>query len=441
MRRLIPLILLCHALLAHGQDAYLNTSFVPRYWKANEPWTISARVRNATSSAPLITFRVDWRFSNGPIHIGPSQATTGILPGQYWPYTHPDPFTAPASGGVLKVWVVGTGDAQHANDTLFFPVEVLDAWATKSVLVEEYTGTWCQFSPPVNITVNGMDQDPLIVVAKHHMDDEFSSASSTAYWQQYNAEYSPAGVVEQGEFGTLPANGAYDQWPAQAEQRKQGVSPASIAISAEFNEWQGDLTIGLDVTFTAALAGDFVVNAYIVEDNVPGPQTAAGSSYLHQQVVREVLGGPTGTSGVIPATTAAGATYSHQFTYSVPEAWNPANLRVVATVTERRNGTSWTVNAADAHLVSVGIAEGSAGSAVGLYPNPASESPWLLLDPRCTAARACIATVDGRTVREQALRPDEGRARLRTEGLAPGTYLVLVEAGGQQAALKLLLQP
>ncbi|MBK7946876.1 MAG: hypothetical protein IPJ85_16935 [Flavobacteriales bacterium] len=46
MRRIACFILLVNALAVHAQDAYLNTSFVPRYWKANEPWPISARVRN-----------------------------------------------------------------------------------------------------------------------------------------------------------------------------------------------------------------------------------------------------------------------------------------------------------------------------------------------------------------------------------------------------------
>jgi hypothetical protein len=218
MRLLFILAHLLSAALSLAQDAYLNTSFVPRYWKANEPWPIAARVRNASSTVPLITFRVDWRFNNGPIQVGNTQSTTGILPGQYWPYTHPTSFTAPASGGTLKVWVVGIGDTNHSNDTLYFTVDVLSAWATKSVLIEQYTGTWCQFCPLPNEATNTLNDDPLIVVAKHHNGDEYSSASSTAYWQQFSANYSPAGVMEQEEFGTLGDDAAYDQWGARADR-------------------------------------------------------------------------------------------------------------------------------------------------------------------------------------------------------------------------------
>ncbi|MFZ1692303.1 MAG: hypothetical protein WAT74_03810, partial [Flavobacteriales bacterium] len=284
MRRIACFILLVNALAVHAQDAYLNTSFVPRYWKANEPWPISARVRNLNSTTPLITFRVDWRFNNGPIQVGNTQSTTGILPGQYWPYTHPTPFNVPASGGTLKVWVVGVGDTNHANDTLFFPVDVLNAWATKTVLLEQYTGTWCQFCPIPNAVTNTLNDDPLIIVAKHHNGDELSSASSTAYWQQFGANYSPSGVMEQEEFGTLPDNANYDLWSGWADLRKQGVSPASIGITAGFKAWQCVLTVDLSIGFTAALSGEFVVNAYVVQDNVPGVQVAGGSNYVHQQV-------------------------------------------------------------------------------------------------------------------------------------------------------------
>lgn len=442
MRRSLTLSLLCLALLTHAQDAYLNSAFVPRYWKANQPWTISARVRNFSSTTPLITFRVDWRFNNGPIQVGNTQSTTGILPGQYWPYTHPTAFNVPAGGGTLKVWVVGVGETNPSNDTLYFPVDVLEVWAVKSVLMEQFTGTWCQFCPIPNATTNQMDQDPLIVVAKHHNGDEFSSVSSTAYWQQFNANYSPAGVMEQEEFGTLGDDAAYDQWPTRADLRKQGVSPVAISINAAFNEWQRDLTIDLGITFTAALTGNFVVNAYLLEDNLPGPQVAGSDPYVHQQVVREVLGGAGGTAGVIPGTTAAGTTYNHQYTFSVPVQWNHANLRVIAMVTEKRNNTSWTVNVADAALVSVGIPEGDRRLAMQLYPNPAKGAVWLRAERGAEGARLRILALDGRVVLDERFRLNEGAVPLPgMEGLEAGAYVVQVKGAGGTWSQRLVLEP
>lgn len=443
MRSLSTLTFLVLSASASAQDAYLNTAFVPRYWKAGQPYAIAARVRNASGTTPLITFRVDWRYNNGPVQVGNTQSTTGIMPGQYWPYTHPVSFNQPAQQGLLKVWVVGNGDANHANDTLYFPVDLLDVWATKSVLMEQYTGTWCQFCPIPNSTTNVLDQDPLIVVAKHHNDDELSSANSIAYWEQFNADYSPAGVMEQEEFGSLPDDAAYDQWGARADQRKLGVSPASIALTAGFNAWQRVLSVHLGVTFTAAITGEFVVNAYIVEDNVPGNQVAGGSGYIHQQVVREVLGGANGTAGVIPATTAAEATYDHEYTFDVPVQWNDQNLRVIAMVTEKRNGTSWTVNVVDADLTLVGIEEQSATSLpIRIQPNPALHHAWIRMPQDAYAARIQLISTDGRVVHAWSGTPQHGLVQLSDlDQLPAGAYIVRVEANDRVGHERFVLEP
>lgn len=444
MRHLITLLLaLISVNGAFAQDAYLNTAFMPRYWKAGEPYSVSARVRNASGTTPLITFRVDWRYNNGPVQVGNTQSTTGILPGQYWPYTHPVPFSQPAAQGTLKVWVVGVGDANHANDTLYFPVDVLGVWATKSVLMEQYTGTWCQFCPIPNSTTNALDQDPLIVVAKHHNGDELSSTSSTAYWQQFSANYSPAGVMEQEEFGALADDAAYDQWGARAEQRKLGVSAASIGLSVGFNAWQRDLTVDLAVTFTAALSGDFVVNAYIVEDNVPGNQVAGGSGYVHQQVVREVMGGAGGTAGVIPAITAAEATYNHQYTFNVPMQWDASNLRVIATVTEKRNGASWTVNVVDAGLMLVGIDEHSnVELPIRIQPNPAQQMAWIHVPAGTASASVQVIAADGRLARTWSGALQNGLILLDDlSAFRTGAYMVRVVVDGRVGHQRLVVQP
>ncbi|MBK9175466.1 MAG: Omp28-related outer membrane protein [Flavobacteriales bacterium] len=429
MRSIITAPAFALALCAAGQNAYLTNCFVPRYWKANTGYEIAARVRNSVSGAPLITFRVDWRFNNGPIEQGNWQSTTGISPGQYWPYVHQTLFAQPASDGILKVWVVGNGDTDHTNDTLSFPVNVLGAWAAKSVLIEQYTGTWCQFCPSPNATTNALNADPLIVVAKHHNTDELSNAGSTAYWTQFNANYSPAGVMEQEEFGTLPDDAAYDLWGARAEQRKLGVSPASIAIAPAFNAWTRQLTVDVAVTFAAAQSGELVVNAYVLEDNVPGAQTAAPSGYIHHQVVREVLGGATGTAGVIPSTTAAGATYAHQYTLQVPQEWNHGNMRIAAMVTERQNGTTWTVNVSDAGLVEVGVEE-QAALRFALFPNPAQDDPWLALES-LSGARIQVYSADGRLLVDREDRAHGGLLRIGGFASLPaGLYTVRVEQDG-----------
>lgn len=436
MRSFVLFVALFTGTVLMAQNAYLTNGFVPRYWKANTDYVINVRVRNSSSTTPLITFRVDWNWNNGPVQAGNTQSTTGISPGQYWPYPHPIPFNKPESAGTLKVWVVGTGDTDHSNDTLTFPVGVLANWTTKSVLLEQFTGTWCQFCPNPNTTTNTLDADPLIVVAKHHNNDDFDVPSSVAYWGQFNAEYSPAGVMEQEEFGTLPDDAAYLEWGVRADLRKTGVSPAQIDITPGFNDWTRLLTVDLSVTFTAAVSGDLTVNAYIVEDNVPGPQVAAAPGYIHHQLVREVLGGTDGTSGVIPATTTAGGVYTHQYTFTIPEEWNSDNMRVIGTVTEHRPAGTHTVNVSDDDVVLVGVAERDPTPIMRTYPNPATELLWVELRD-ATPAAVQLLSADGRVVLQQRT----SSARISLEGfgdLAPGAYVLRVEQAGSAGEKRII---
>lgn len=420
-----------------AQNAYLTNGFAPRYWKAATDYTINVRVRNSAVN-PLFTFRVDWRWNSGPVQQGNVIGTTGITGGQYWPYVHPIAFNQPAGGGTLKVWAVGTGDTDPTNDTLRFTVDVLGAWATKSVLMEQFTGTWCQFCPDPNATTNMLDIDPLIVVAKHHNNDGLTNANSVAYWAQFNANYSPAGVMEQEEFGTLPDDAAYTLWQERAELRKLGVSPVAIGITAAFSEWTRLLTVDVDATFATSLNGDYVMNLYLLEDDVPGPQVAAAPGYIHHQVVREVLGGAGGTTGVIPATPTAGSTYSHQYTFAVPQVWNHVNMRVAATVTEVRSSGTHTVNTADAELVSVGMDEHDATLLLNAYPNPTIGALWLALRDASTPARVQVISTDGRSVIESSYTGSTTLRVERFESLAPGAYLVVVQQGDAVATQRVV---
>lgn len=427
------------ATVGNAQNAYLTNAFMPRWAKANTDYAINVRVRNSAAT-PLITFRVDWRWNNGPVQTGNFQSTTGITGNQYWPYPHPIAFNQPQGVGVLKIWVVGSGDTDHTNDTLTFPMGVLNNWATKTVILEQFTGTWCQWCPDPNALTNELDADPQVVVAKHHNADEFSSAASTAYWAQYNSNFSPTATLEQSEQGTYAANANYTAWPAEVELRKTSVSPVNLTIDPEFNFWTGELSLDLTATFTYALSGEFIMNAYIVEDNVPGPQTNGPPNYIHQQVVREVLGGGSGTSGVIPATTVAGIPYSHTYTYTVPANWNWNNLRIVATVSQRVGSTLHAVNTGSSYFTPVGIEEGGeAPAALTVFPNPANESVWVDLAGAVGNATITLIDVDGREVlNTRSILGNGPVAVSEFAPLAPGAYMLRVQRGNERAEQRVI---
>jgi hypothetical protein len=425
---------------AQAQNAYLTNGFMPRFCQASTNYPIVVRVRNSAAQ-PLITFKVDWRWNNGPVQEGNWQSTTGITGNQYWEYTHPTPFNQPASSeGVLKVWVQGIGDTDPSNDTLTFRTTPLGNWTEKTQLLEMWTATWCQFCPPANSvgnTQNGLED---VVVLKHHADDEFSDPTSTTYFEQYNVTFTPGGVIEQGEYGSYQPNGNHGFWPAELAQRSIGVSPVQLALTTDYNSLSRNLTANLSATFTATLGGAFTVNLFIVEDHVPGPQNNAPAGYLHQQVVRRVMSGVEGLSGPIPSPPVAGNAYTHGWVHTLPESWVAENIRVVAVVTHRVNGQAYTLNTISSGPLVVGVDEHDAFAAgLQVHPNPGSRELWVDLTADPAPVVLQLFAADGRAVLEQrsvlageAIRVDG------YQGLPAGTYLLRVERNGMVATRRVV---
>ncbi len=416
---------------SHAQNAYLTNGFLPRFIKAGVNYPISVRVRN-TSTTPLITFRVDWRWGNGAVQTGNWQSTTGISGNQYWPYDHPIPLNQTTEGpGVLKVWVVGNGDTDQTNDTLTFPSFAIQNWVTKTMLLEQWTATWCVNCPPANIVGNFWESDDQVVVAKHHADDEFSVGSSTDYYDQFGVDFTPAGVIDNGEYGDYAANAAHTQWGSELEQRKLGVSPVLVEVGTEYDALTRELTVELDATYTYAVAGEHTLNAYIVEDDIPGAQANAQPGYIHQQLVREVLGGNNGTAGIVPSGPVPGTAYSATWTYQLPEDWNAEKVRVLGMATHHQDGSAYTLNTVSSAPLVVGVEElGAAAIEFQLHPNPATDMLWLTLPADAEPAQVQVLSADGRVVLAQRVRSNG--AHVLVEGfdsLASGPYLVRVQRG------------
>lgn len=420
---------------ARAQNAYLTNAFMPRFCMGSTDHPIVVRVRNSAAT-PLISFKVEWRWNNGPVQDGPWQSTTGISGNQYWEYPHPIPFNQPGqSPGLLKVWVTGIGDTDASNDTLLFPITPLSTWTAKTQLLEMWTATWCQYCPPANLVGNNENGDPLVVVAKHHANDAYSNGSSTTYFNQYNVTFTPGGVIEQGEFGTYEPNGNHGFWAAELDQRSIGVSPVIVEVSTVYNSTSRELSATLDATFTEALAGTYTVNMFVVEDNIPGDQTNAPANYVHHQVVRHVMEGVAGINGIIPATPVPGTIYSHTRSHILGVDLVPQNVRVIGVVTQRVGGTTYTMNAVSSDALVVGVGEhDEALSGLRVYPNPGLEALWVEVFADPAPVTLQLFSSDGRLLLEQ--RSVAGDAPIELNGygtLSPGSYQLRLERSGQRS--------
>lgn len=413
-----------------AQDAYLTNAYVPTFVKAGTDIPISVRVRNS-ATAQLVTFRVDWKWNNGAVQTGFSQTTTGISGNQYWPYEHQVPFNVSQGSGLLKIWVAGVGETNFANDTLTFRVTALNQWATKSILLEAWTATWCSQCPPANTTGNALNSDPRIVVAKHHAEDQFSSGASTAFFAPYGVDFTPAGVIDQGEFGAYTPNAATTLWGAEIELRKQGVSPVDLGLTANFNALDRKLTVDMSATYTYGLPGTHAFNVFIVEDGIAAAQMNGPANYLHNQVVRDVLTGVQGDATLIPATPVAGTTYSKTWNFIVPQDWVAQNIRVIGFVSHRQNGLTSTLNVRSTASLVVGVDElENQLGALRAYPNPSTNALWMLWPDAKGNASVQVFALDGREVLSRSVVLNgEALALEGWDSLLPGAYLLQVQQG------------
>ena len=216
--------------------------------------------------------------------------------------------------------------------------------AQKNVLLEEATGTWCQYCPAGIYYIDSLHgvYDNVIAIAIHTNDvmanEEYFNATALQ-----SAPTANIGRRYQGKEVT--------EWFNYVEQEMAIPAKVTININNQFNEATRELVSTVSITALEAISGNYKVGAIVYEDAVTGPapqynqvnqysgyyQSMGGFENLpnpvpanrmaFDHVGRKLLGGYNGEDGM-PSTLGAGETYTHTFTYMVPEEYNHNYIRV-----------------------------------------------------------------------------------------------------------------
>lgn len=152
------------------------------------------------------------------------------------------------------------------------------------------------------------------------------------------------------------------QWCVHASQDIfMTTAPADVAVSRTYDPATRSLTVNVSAHFTSnAPAGDYRLSGIVVEDHITNgpaqlnsyagsalpqagifadlPSVIPGSQMVYDHVGRALLGGYNGVGGVIPSSPQAGQTYSHTFTYTIPEAYNANYVRVYGVLINGNTG-------------------------------------------------------------------------------------------------------
>ncbi len=225
----------------------------------------------------------------------------------------------------------------------------------KHVLLEEFTGSWCGWCTRGIYAIQQLEEKyptQFIPVAFHNGDPMVVSpegATLEAAVTGYPDGWLDRQAQADGTWNTDPAN-----WDGLVTTRLNDVVKADVEITnVTYTAATRVVAATVTVKFAQAVTGDLRLNMYITEDSVSGakgstydqhsyltyragyetnPFYSLGATvpgYQHMHVVRAVLGGAWGLTGVIPATAVVGTTYSKDFTYTLPAGSNPDHIDIV----------------------------------------------------------------------------------------------------------------
>lgn len=227
------------------------------------------------------------------------------------------------------------------------------------VLVEEGTGTWCQYCPRGDVYAQKLQKDfpgKFAFVSIHFNDP-----------MQYQ-EYADAMPFTGLPSGWINRNSITQLLPFETLEQDMQTQlavqpPASVDVSTEWNDTTRLLTMHVSASFTQNLTGDYRLAAIVIEngvtgtspgynqtnaysggafgmmggyENLPNPIPASIVAYNH--VARHLAGGINGDVGSLPVSIVAGETHSHTYNYTLPDLYNKDYVRVIGVLVNATTG-------------------------------------------------------------------------------------------------------
>lgn len=227
-----------------------------------------------------------------------------------------------------------------------FTINIVNA-QSKHVLVEELTGTWCQYCPGGTHYLDSLSKVyPNVIGVAIHTGDLMGN---TSYSSACGLSGAPSANIDRG--GQAASIGS---WFSYVTTALNNIPSAGINVYTYFNANTRLLTVRVKATFSSAISGNYRLAAIITEDGVTGPSPnydqsnkygGGGNglmggfeilpsivpSYMisYNHVGRVLLGGYNGQTGSVPASVNSGDTASYVFTYTIPATWNEDYIKVI----------------------------------------------------------------------------------------------------------------
>lgn len=344
----------------------------------------------------------------------------------------------------------GNTDPNLAENTDTILFHTVNPGATKYVVVEEGTGTWCVWCPRGIVAMEYMYANPalfpnFIGIAVHNGDPMVVPE----YDNSVDLSGYPGSNIDRAILGTGVNKNI---WANAYNSRKAVVTPADVGITTTYNTTTREITAAVSATFytdlaevdevrfaivvveddvTGTTAGYAQANAYAGGangpmggfENLPNPVPAADMVY--DRVGIALLGGYSGEIGSVSAGIAASDTRSYTFTYTLPSDSDASKVSLVALLIDQSTGEILNAKENDANL---GIVENPAAiENIQVYPNPSSEFVKVSFGMTMPDdVRLNIYSMTGALVKTQNFQNISGNQDIQVDisGLSAGEYLI-----------------
>lgn len=230
----------------------------------------------------------------------------------------------------------------------------------RAVLIEDFTGQNCVNCPTAHATIEKLvEQYGATVIPVSIHAGGFGVSVSTSRLPSYVGLMQPEGNTLNDKYGIKEwpkgvVNGRRatnpDEWAAEVRTELAKESPLSIVLEASYNA--ADNTVEVNTTMMPAATLSGRLNVWVVENGIVAFQRdiTAGRipDYVHNHVYRASLTGTDGEPVSLQQGIHSTATHSIAVRNSDTEVWNPANLSIVAFVSDN----SGVLQAASANVIS-----------------------------------------------------------------------------------------
>ena len=426
-------------------------------------------ILNAGQTA-LTSFNVNLNY-NGQNY---SQNVTGVNIPSIGSYSVAIPalnLVAGAMNAVVTISNINGGNDDNVNDnTLTQEVNPVVPAVGKIVVGEEATGTWCQWCPRGAVFMDKFQADYAgywAGIAVHNGDPmtvtAYDDGIGTLIGGYPSALVDRLGDVDPSQMGT------------DFFTRLQTAPKGIITNGATWDAATRELNVSITTTMAQATTGAYKIACVLTEDGVTGtgagynqanayaggnngvmggyeslPSPVPAAQMVYDHVARAIAPSFTGQTGVVPSTTAAGDTYTANFTFTLPTTWDETQMHIVGMLIEPQgkidNAGYTTIDGAVQNGYVAGIEEISGvllEQMLVVAPNPATDFTNITMHIP-TKAQVSLRVLDAKGSilqgRQYGSLQGDFEVGVNTSNYAPGLYLVELEMNGQRIQKKLIIR-